>query len=152
MSDATFEISIPADNDGYALMQCPNCGEFFKVKPDDFEDDGVLEIYCPACGLVGDSYITEDVLELATAMAQNYATDLIYNELKKMEKQFKGGFVSFSAGKKPKPEPENPIRDGIEALAVTLFPCCKRSAKVKPLLQITGCYCPFCGVKNYEVE
>jgi hypothetical protein len=40
MSDATFEISIPADNDGYALMQCPNCGEFFKVKPDDFEDDG----------------------------------------------------------------------------------------------------------------
>ena len=152
MSNASYEISIPADNDGYCLLQCPTCTEFFKVKPDDFEDDGVLEIHCPACGLVGENYVTEDVLELAMAIAQNYATDMMYNGFKKMEKQFKGGFVTFKTGKKPKPEPENPIRAGIEALAITHFPCCMRSAKTKPLLQITGCYCPFCGVKNYEFE
>jgi uncharacterized C2H2 Zn-finger protein len=152
MSDTTFQISIPADNDGYCLLQCPTCGEYFKVKPDDYKDDGVLELRCPACGLVGDNYITEDVLELAMAIVQNYATDLIFNEFKKMERKFKGGSVKVKAGKKPKPEPESPIRAGIEALAITNFACCKRSAKIKPLLQITGCYCPFCGVKNYEVE
>ena len=152
MSDVTFQISIPSDNDGYCLMQCPTCGEYFKVKPDDYEDDGVLEMRCPACGLIGDNYITEDVLELAMVIAQNYAMDLIHNEFKKMERKFKSGAVTFKAGKKPTPEPESPIRAGIEALAITRFPCCKRSIKIKPLLQITGCYCPFCGVKNYEVE
>ncbi len=152
MSDVTFEISIPSDNDGYCLLQCPTCGEFFKVQPSDYEDDGVLELHCPACGLVGENYVTEDVLELGMAIAQNYANDLIYNEMKKWEREFKGSFVSFKAGKKPTPEHETPIRAGIEALAITRFPCCIRSAKIKPLLQITGCYCPFCGVKNYEVE
>ena len=152
MSDVTFEISIPADNDEYCLMQCPTCGEFFKLTPSDYEDDGILEIWCPACGIVGVNYITEDVMELALAKAQNYANDLIYNEMKKLEKSFKGGAVSFKAGKKPKSEPENLVRAGIEALSIVLYTCCKRNAKIKPLLQITGCYCPFCGVKNYEIE
>ena len=152
MSDVTFQISIPSDNDGYCLMQCPTCGEYFKVTPSDYEDEGVLEICCPACSLVADNYFTEDVLELAMNIAKNYATDLIYNDFKKMESKFKGGIVSIKTGKKPKSEPETPIYAGIEVLAITKFPCCKRSAKVKPLLQITGCYCPFCGVKNYEVE
>jgi len=120
--------------------------------PDDFEDDGVLEIRCPACGLADDSYITDDVVDLAMAITQNYAMDLIHNEFKKLERQFKSGLMTFDAGKKPDPEPETPIRAGIEALSITNFPCCKRNAKIKPLLQITGCYCPFCGVKNYEVE
>lgn len=153
MSD-TFEmsISIPSDDDGYVLMQCPNCGTYFKAMPLDIEDDGVLQIYCPSCGLVGENYITEDVLELATAMVQNKAMDMIYDEFKKMERQFIKGPVTFKAGKPPKREPENPVRSGIEALEIVTFPCCKRTAKVKPLLKMTGCYCPFCGVKNYEVE
>jgi predicted RNA-binding Zn-ribbon protein involved in translation (DUF1610 family) len=152
MSETTFEISIPADNDGYVLLQCPNCGEYFKITPSDYEDETNLEIFCPACGLAGENYITEDVMELAMAIVQNYATDLIFNEMKKWERQFKKGIVTFNVGKKPKSESENPIRAGIEALSSIGFPCCHRSAKIKPLLQITGCYCPFCGVKNYEVE
>lgn len=24
-----FEITIPSDNDGYILLQCEHCGEFF---------------------------------------------------------------------------------------------------------------------------
>ncbi len=42
--DFHMEISIPADNDGYILLQCPNCGTFFKATPSDIEDDGVLEL------------------------------------------------------------------------------------------------------------
>lgn len=150
--DFYMEISIPADNDGYILLQCPNCGTFFKATPSDIEDDGVLELFCPSCGLVGEDYITEDVLELAMAMAHNKAMDIIHEEFKKMERQFRKGPVTFKAGKRPKHEPENPIHSRIEALEIVSFPCCKRTAKIKPILSMTGCYCPFCGVKNYEVE
>ena len=152
MDDICLEISIPADNDGYVLFQCPICGEYFKITPDDYEDDGVLEIHCPCCGLCGENYLTEDVLELAHTKVQNVAMDLIHNELKTWERQFSGGMVSFKVNSKPKAEFENPVRAGIEALAVTSFVCCKRSAKIKPLLKITGCYCPFCGGKDYETE
>jgi predicted RNA-binding Zn-ribbon protein involved in translation (DUF1610 family) len=152
MSDTTFEISMPTDNDGYVLFQCPNCGEYFKITPSDYEAETNLENFCPACGLAGENYITEDVIDLAMVIAQNYANDLIYNEMKKWERKFNKGMVTFKAGKKPKPEYENPIRAGIETLSITSFTCCRQKAKIKPLLKFTGCYCPFCGVKNYEVE
>jgi hypothetical protein len=152
MSDVQFSISIPSDEDGYVLLQCPNCGEYFKLTPHDYEDDGVLEVFCPACGLAGDSYITDDVRNLAHVIVSNYANDLIYNKLKKMEKSFGKGIVTFKAGEKPTAEYESPIRSVIDALMVTNFSCCHRTAKVKQLLKITGCYCPFCGVKNYGTE
>lgn len=150
--DLIFEISIPTDDDGYVLLKCPNCGTFFKATPSDIQDDGVLELHCPSCGLSSDSFITDDVLELAMAMSKNAVMDLIYNEFKRMERQFKKGAVSFKAGRPPKHEPEDPIRSGIEAMEIATFPCCKRTAKIKPILRMTGCYCPFCGVKNYEIE
>ena len=147
-----IEISIPTDDYGYILLKCSHCGTFFKAKPDDIEDDGVLALYCPSCGLSGDNYITQDVLELALAMTRNKAVDIVYDELRKMERRFKKGPITFKAGKRPQHEAENPIHSGIEALEVASFTCCNRTAKVKPLLRITGCYCPFCGVKDYEVE
>lgn len=147
-----MEVTIPTDDFGYSLLKCSHCGTFFKTTPTDFKDDRVLAIYCPSCGLTSDSYITEDVLELALTMVKNKAMDVIHNDFKKMERKFKKGSVTFKAGKKPKHEPENSIRSGIETLEVTTFPCCNRTAKVRPMLKIAGCYCPFCGVKNYEVE
>jgi len=147
-----LEISIPADNDGYALLQCELCGDYFKITPDDYEDDGILEIRCPCCGLCSDNYFTDDVIELAMAMTENIAMDIIHSEIKKWEKMFNGSMITFKADKKPPPVHENPIRAGIDVLAITHFPCCKRNAKIKPMLQIAGCYCPFCGVKNYEIE
>lgn len=150
--DLNLTITIPADDDGYILLQCEHCGEYFKVTADDFEDDRVLNIHCPACGLISQSYITEDVIELANAKVTNYALDQIYKEFKKLEKSTKNSIVSFKAGAKPKHLSESPVRSGIEALQIVSFPCCHRSAKIKPLLRMTGCCCPFCGVKNYDFE
>lgn len=147
-----MEITVPTDDDGYVILKCPVCGTYFKATPADIKDDGVLQMFCPSCGLAGENYITEDVLNLAITTAKNKAMDMIHQEFKKMERQFKKGPVTFKAGKPPKHEPENPIRSGIEALEVVSFPCCKRTAKIKPILRMTGCYCPFCGVKNYEFE
>lgn len=151
-ADLRMEISIPTDDDGYVLLKCPNCGNYFKATPSDINDDGVLQIFCPSCGLAGENYITEDVLELAIIMVQNKVMDMVYDEFKKVERHLKKGPVTFKAGKTPKHEAKNPIRSGIEALEIVPFSCCKRTAKIKPILKMTGCYCPFCGVKNYEFK
>src|SRR5699024_8424368 len=134
------------------LLKCSHCGSFFKITPTDFKDDRILEIHCPSCGLTSDNYITEDVLELALRIVNNRTIDIIYDEFMKMGRKIKKGPITFNAGKLPKEEPESPIRSGIEALETAYFICCKRTAKIKPILKITGCYCPFCGVKNYEIE
>ncbi len=51
MSTIIGEVSIPADDQGFVLMQCPLCGEFFKIKPEDYHAEDVIEIWCPSCGL-----------------------------------------------------------------------------------------------------
>ena len=146
-------ISIPTDDEGYILLQCEHCGTFFKATPSDIEDDGVLHLFCPSCGLSSENYVTEDVMELAMKMAQNKVNDMIYDMFKDLERHNRrNSMIKFKAGKRPKHEAKEPIRSSIEALEITSFPCCRRTAKIKPLLKMTGAYCPFCGVKNYEIE
>lgn len=150
--ETKFEISIPSDNEGYILLKCEHCGTFFKITADDIRDDRLLSVYCPCCGLISDSYLTDDVIELAQVIAQNYAMDYVFNAFKELERKTKKGAVRFKAEHRPKHERENPIKSGIDALEIASFDCCGRSAKIQPLLKMTGCYCPFCGVKNYEIE
>ena len=153
MSDNfTIEIDIPSDDDGYILLQCQFCGTYFKIPTEDLENDALLDIYCPGCGLISESYLTEDVIELTHAMAHNYAMDMIYGAFRKLERKSKKGTIQVKAGKKPPQKDEGPIKSGIDALEITRFNCCKKNAKIKPLLKITGCYCPFCGVKDYEIK
>ena len=146
------EIAIPADNDGFALLQCNLCGEFFKLKPSDVQSDEVLNIWCPVCGLISDGYFTQDVIDLALKMATNIANDLLFDSLKDMQKRFNGGFISMKISKKPDREIESPIVSGIEALEIQKYKCCKKQAKIKPLVKIFGSYCQYCGVKYDEFE
>lgn len=146
-----MSISIPTDDDGYALLKCDHCGNLFKVMPSDAQDDGVLQIYCPSCGLISDNYLTEDVLNLAMNMAENIANDYIYDMVKDLERK-SNKYVKIKAGNRPIYKSESPLHSGIEALESGTFSCCGRTAKIKPLLKIAGAYCPFCGVKDYEIE
>ena len=150
--DIHMTISIPTDDEGYVLLKCEHCGTFFKGTPSGVQDDGVLHIFCPSCGLVSESYITEDVLELAMNMAKNIMNDMIHDMFKDLERHNKKSVLKFKAGRRPPRESEDPIRSGIEALEICTFPCCTRTAKIKPMLKMTGAYCPFCGVKHYEIE
>lgn len=150
--DFEMRIEIPVDNEGYSLLECETCGTLFKAHPSDIQDDAVLHIFCPSCGLISENYLTDDVVELAMNTAQNYMNDMIYDMFKGLEKQSKNNILKFKVGYHKKHQAEDPIRSGIEAMKVVEFPCCKRTAKIKPLLRMTGCYCIFCGVKNYEVE
>lgn len=152
MNNINLQISIPADNDGFVLLKCPLCGEFFKLKADEIEAEDVINIWCPCCGLISDSYITEEVITLALNKAKNIVNDLIFDEFKKLENHTKGNLFSFKAGNKPKRESENQLVVGIEALEIRKYKCCKKEAKIKPLVKICGSYCPYCGVRYDEFE
>lgn len=152
MGDIQMEISIPTDDDGFVLLKCTLCGEYFKMKPSEMEADDVIEIWCPCCGLKSENYLTDDVIELALKMAKNGAMDKIFDEMKKWERQFKGNGISFKTGKQSEKEAETPIVAGVEALQVQKYKCCKREAKIKPLIKMCGSHCPYCGVKYDEFK
>lgn len=145
-----FEISIPSDVDGYVLLQCPNCGTFFKVTPTDLQNEGILDIHCPCCGLVATSYFTKDVIDLALAKAKNITREYVTNELQKIAK--KTDILSFSIDSEIKKEYESPVASTIDAMEIVSLPCCKKNIKINPLHKMTGFFCPFCGVINYDFD
>lgn len=147
VSDIKLEISIPTDNDGFVLFQCSLCGEFYKLIASEAQSDDVIKIWCPCCGLKSENYLTQNVIELAMNMIKNVSVDMIFKEMNKLERKFKcSGGLTFKAGNKPKPKSVNPIISGIEALEIQNYDCCKRHAKIKPIVKFSGSYCPFCGV------
>lgn len=148
MSDINFEISIPSDKDGFCLMQCPLCAGFFKLTPSDFEAEDVIQIWCPNCGLKSENYFTEDVIDLALIMGRNMAVDVIHNSFKKIEKKSGKKNFSLKINKRPSHQHENPIIAGIELLDIQKYKCCRREAKIKPIVKLIGSYCPFCGVND----
>ena len=153
MEDTIIKISIPSDDEGFVLLQCPLCGIYFKLRPSDYEDDSVLYVYCPSCGLSSDNYMTNEVIELAHNIASNYAMDVLFEEFKELERKTANNrMISFKAGSKPRSLSEEPIKSSIEAMTILDFNCCNKQIKTKPLLKMTGCYCPFCGVKEYEFD
>lgn len=148
-----FEISIPPDSDGFILMQCEYCGGLFKCRAEDIEDDKVLFIHCPSCGLISDNYLTDDVVELAETKVENYANELVNDFLDKLDRTFSSNkSIKFSGGQKPKPKYEAPIYSSVDALEEKSFACCERSAKIKSILKMSACYCPFCGGITFEDE
>lgn len=150
MDELSLKIEIPSDSDGYILLQCPLCGEFFKLTPEDIEADDILEIWCPNCGLKSDNYFTEEVIELSQRIVKNKVEDIMYKKIKELERKTRGGLISFKAGSKPKPEYEPPIVPCIDELEIQNFKCCNKSAKISPSVKLERGYCPFCGVSYDE--
>ena len=95
-----FEITIPTDDDGFVLLRCPKCGEYFKLLPSEFNDDNVDEIFCPQCGLTSETYITDDVIELGTAITHNQMLDMIEGLFDGLEKSTKNSMIQFKTTKK----------------------------------------------------
>lgn len=148
MSYIVKEISIPADNDGFVLLQCQLCGEYFKLTPNDINDDSNLEIWCPNCGLKSKRYITEDVIRLALKLAKNLLVDEINNMTKALSSSLNRGTIKFKSGKSLGREAIDPIQAKIENLEIADYKCCHGRAKISPNLKFEGGYCPFCGEVN----
>ena len=152
MEDIQMQITIPNDNDGFVLIKCKLCGGFFKLRPSEMQDDNVVNIWCPTCGLISDNYINEDVIDLSIRICKNLAMDNIYKEIKKLERSFKGNGVSLKLNSNIKKEAEIPLIAGIKALEIQKYKCCKREAKINPLIKECGSYCPYCGVIYDEIK
>ena len=129
MSEMKYEITIPGDEDGFIQMKCPSCGEKFMISIDDYENEDLIELWCPQCGLIHESYIDDDIEELANRIIENSVKDLFNGFSKDLEKTFKNNeFMKVKAD-----------------LTVKHFKCCNKDAKVSLQQEFSGCYCPFCG-------
>lgn len=147
----TFKITIKSDEDGFILLQCSLCGEFFKLLASDLNDDSNINIWCPYCGLNGKRYYTEEVLEISKKIAQNEINKIIYKSFKDLERQTRNNkFMSFRSGKKPQDEVVTPIKPRIENLEIKKYECCKLKAKIRPISLENGSYCPLCGGADFE--
>ena len=96
MDNLRFNISIPSDEDGCVLFQCPNCGELFKGAVDEYESDSVLDIHCPLCGLISDSFFTPDVIDLTLSKTANVVVTELEELLKKELSETGNDLVSLS--------------------------------------------------------
>ena len=74
-------MSIPLDEDGDLLLQCPRCGESFKVDAEDYQAEDVWELWCPMCGIKSDCFLPEDALELAQAKVLNHVMETFGKQL-----------------------------------------------------------------------
>lgn len=146
MSDkVTFNIPIPTDPDGFVILQCSLCSEFFKMTPSNFKDESQIQVWCPHCGLIPDSLFTDDLKSLAMKLAQNHVSDLMNDFSRNLSKSFKTGNVKFKAGTKMKKEATDPLISKLDNLETQTYLCCDKEAKISPSLKIEGGYCPFCG-------
>ncbi len=86
MSDV-ISITIPADEDGYILLECPKCLARFKMTVSDLQSDETNDIWCPAYGLTSGPFFTDDVIELAKTRALNAFMDEVHSQFKGMERK-----------------------------------------------------------------
>lgn len=141
-----IEISIPADEDGYVLLECPSCGEMFMLTCNQIEDEALLEIWCPGCGLAHDSYWSGSVINNVNKLAKNYTVDLVNDFVNDLEKVFKGNkMIKFQKGSKLKKEGIDPLVPEIGDFIEREHLCCKQTAKIETIRNFSGGYCPFCG-------
>ncbi|MEK1828945.1 hypothetical protein AAAC51_07300 [Priestia megaterium] len=100
--DKRIEITKQTDHDGFSSFECGLCNEDFKLVPGDVEEDHVLQIFCPSCGIPQEpsEFLTEDIINNANAEAEKYAIDLINEAFKDFGKGFKGNKnITFKTGK-----------------------------------------------------
>ena len=150
----SVNVSIPSDNDGYILLKCSHCGAYFKITVADYEDDNLLHIWCPCCGLISENYFTDEVRELANAKINNAVNDFLYDSLKQLERKMNisSSIMKFKVSNKPKHEHESQLHSRVDELIINRYKCCNKSAKISPLKKMSASFCPFCGVINFGDE
>jgi uncharacterized Zn-finger protein len=149
MSDIVeFSISIPSDDDGFISRQCPHCGYQFKITIMDIENEEILELFCPYCGLPSDVSEThpDELIEQAYITATNYAYSIIDNVFKDLENKANNKFFEFKRVE-PISQEDDKVLFEKEEMEMFDLKCCTKKIKANDSIGIAGIYCPFCGVK-----
>jgi hypothetical protein len=148
-NNISFSINIPTDSDDYFGLSCPYCRNKFKILAPEFKETDVVNVYCPICGLVDEfnSFYTNEVINKALSIAENYAKDMVYRMFKELERKNRGNkFLKIKAGKKPiGNEPE--LYESENHLVIVNKNCCNSHFKVTELDKWLIPYCVYCGGK-----
>ncbi|WP_349346843.1 hypothetical protein [Priestia megaterium] len=144
-----IEVSKQTDHDGFSSFECSLCKEEFKLVPGDVEEEHVLEIFCPSCGIPQSpsEFLTEDILEHAQAALEQEAFNMINEAFKGFEKSFKRSkSIKFKAGKPLKARVPQTLFEQKD-YDIIEFRCCSKQAKLSTFSKVgIGPYCPYCGV------
>ncbi|OME94969.1 MULTISPECIES: hypothetical protein [Paenibacillus] len=143
-----FVISKQSDIDGFNSFRCSLCGDEFKLKTSEVQEDDVLEIFCPNCGIPSliSSYYTDDFIEHAQTFAMNEAIESINDMLRGLERKFrKNKHITFKTGRPIATTSPLPLyeQDNLEQVQ---FLCCDKNAKLTLISKVINPYCPYCGV------
>lgn len=147
MSEKTFEIGIPVDEDGFLEMECDFCKARFMLHKDTFQDESFLHFFCPVCGLPNgtDTFYCPEVLEKAEQMALNYMYEEISRTLgQSIKKINQSGFLKMTMDI-PKKEPEKELYQSVNEYDTVRLDCCHSTVKIQYLDKEIGIYCPLCG-------
>lgn len=146
----SFELELPADDEGFVSFACPHCAGRFKLRAAEYEEFAQNPLYCPLCGLSADTseFLTKDAEQVIEDHATNLANDLVHEMFKRLERQSRGskGF-QFKAGPRPKKKPITQIHE-VTDLAVVDLRCCGLAAKVPASDALAVVYCPYCGTEQ----
>jgi uncharacterized C2H2 Zn-finger protein len=144
MSDETFKIPIPIDNEGFYSQECPHCHFWFKREPVENEED-YFELTCPSCGIISSKshFFTKKVIEHAEVLAMNEAKKILNNTFKKMSRKMKGSPITFKFKKLE--EELLPILMEDDQLEPYYLNCCDTTIKINRADTTGVVHCPFCG-------
>lgn len=143
-----FVISKQSDIEGFSSLKCSLCGEDFKLRTHEVQDDDVIELFCPNCGIPSpvSSYYTADIIEHAETLVMNEATEMLNDLFKDFERSTrKNKNLTFKRGK-PLVTKQPRIMFEIDDLEQIEFLCCNRTAKLSLLSKTIKPFCPYCGV------
>ena len=152
MSDVSFSFSIQGDAEGYVTFECPFCGSEFKLKANEVQSDDnpVMELFCPYCGLTNGvtDFYTEEVMEKAQSMVENYMIEQLNNTFGTAARQINSsgkGFIKMDFKPLEKVHVKE-IREQDTAEVVFNCRCCNNTVKVLYCAGMSKIFCSYCGV------
>lgn len=117
---------------GFSSFKCSFCGEEFKLRADEVQEDDVMELFCPSCGIPCpvSTYYTEDIKENAMILAENEMAKAVNDLFKGLEKSLKRSKgMKFKAGKLMTTKQPRVLYEK-DDLDEVMFLCCDRKAKL----------------------
>ena len=150
MSEMSFKISIPLDEDGFIEMECDYCKTRFMLHKEVFENEDNLNFFCPICGIPNsiNSFLVPEVIEKAQQIMANNFFEKLEKDLGRSIRQInKSGILKMSV-RKPKRISERELYTPVENYVMCRKQCCSIDVKVKNIDKETGTYCPICGCEE----
>ncbi len=143
-------MALPLDG-GFLRRQCPHCGREFKWHSGPTEDrpaDAAYPpfYYCPYCGQPAghEEWLTEAQREHIQQLIEGEGARTINDELQRLARRHRRGFIKMSVTPIPGPQPPTPLVEPSDMGAVT-SPC-HPWEPIKILEDWTGpVHCLVCG-------